>query len=107
MEEIKLYDLDSGEFTELIENRRKELKNKNLECRKSREEFHELMKDYPKLQLILEYDRELILNELECKMLQKLVSIYSQILDYEEREIFFLGAKENYFYLKNLGLIKE
>ena len=47
------------------------------------------------------------LNEKECKMLQKLVSLHLQISDYEDRKIFFLGARENYFYFKNLGLIKE
>ena len=26
--------------------------------------------------------------------------------DYEDRKIFFLGARENYFYFKNLGIIK-
>ena len=107
MEEMKLYDLDSQEFIDLIEARRNELKNKNIEYRKLREQYHKLMVDYPKLQLILEVDSEMILNENECKMLQKLVQVYLKILDYEEREIFFLGAKENYFYFKNLGLIKE
>lgn len=47
------------------------------------------------------------LNENECKMLQQLVSLYLQMSDYEDRKIFFLGARENYFYFKNLGLIKE
>ena len=46
-------------------------------------------------------------NENECKMLQKLVSLHLQMSDYEDRKIFFLGARENYFYFKNLGLIKE
>ena len=26
---------------------------------------------------------------------------------YEDREIFFLGARENYFYFRNMDLIKE
>ena len=29
------------------------------------------------------------------------------MMDYEDREIFFLGARENYYYFKNLELIKE
>lgn len=65
------------------------------------------MNKYPNLQLILEKDVELILNETESKMLQKLASLYMEILDLEEKEIFLLGGKEMYFYLKDSGVIKE
>lgn len=57
--------------------------------------------------LDIEDDKAMNLNENECKMLQQLVSLYLQMSDYEDRKIFFLGARENYFYFKNLGLIKE
>ena len=46
------------------------------------------------------------LNNEECKNLQKLLSLYSRMMDYEDREIFFLGARENYFYFKNLEILK-
>ena len=65
------------------------------------------MEEYPNLQLLFEDDKVMILNEKECKMLQQLVSLYLQMSNYEDRKIFFLGARENYFYFKNLGLIKE
>ena len=65
------------------------------------------MEEYPNLQLIFEDDKVMNLNENECKMLQQLVSLYLQMSNYEDRKIFFLGARENYFYFKNLGLIKE
>lgn len=107
MEENKLYEIDSTEFNELLDSRKIILKGKNEEYRKLTEEFHKIMNTFPNLQLLLEDNKVMILDEIECKMLQKLVAIYMQILDYEEREIFFLGAKENYFYFKNLGLIKE
>ena len=68
---------------------------------------NEIMEEYPNLQLIFEDDKVMNLNENECKMLQQLVSLYLQMSNYEDRKIFFLGARENYFYFKNLGLIKE
>ena len=89
MEEIRLYDINSIEFSELIDAARVEL-----------------MEMYPNLQLLFEDDKAMNLNEEECKMLQKLVSLYLQMSDYEDRKIFFLGARENYFYFKNLGIIK-
>ena len=75
----------------------KELKNK----------VSKIMEMYPNLQLLFEDDKVMNLNEEECKMLQKLVYLYLQMSDYEDREIFFLGARENYFYFKNLGIIKD
>ena len=40
-------------------------------------------------------------------MLQKLITIHMDIRDFEEKEIFLLGGKEMFLYLKDVGLIKE
>ena len=105
MEEIRLYDMNSIEFSELIDTARVELKS-NSEYKELQNKVSEIMEKYPNLQLLFEDDKVMNLNENECKMLQKLVSLYLQMSDYEDRKIFFLGARENYFYFKNLGLIK-
>ena len=94
MDEVRLYEMY---LNEAIEERKNDLINRNEDYKKLREKFNE----------ILEKDVELILNETECKMLQKLASIYMEILDLEEKEIFLLGGKEMYFYLKDSGVIKE
>lgn len=106
MEEIRLYDINSIEFSELIDAARVELKN-NSEYKELQNKVSEIIEMYPNLQLLFEDDKVMNLNENECKMLQKLVSLYWQMSDYEDRKIFFLGARENYFYFRNLGLIKE
>lgn len=106
MEEIRLYDINSIEFSELIDTARLELKS-NSEYKELQNKVSEIMEEYPNLQLLFEDDKVMNLNENECKMLQQLVSLYLQMSDYEDRKIFFLGARENYFYFKNLGLIKE
>ena len=106
MEEIRLYDMNSIEFSELIDAARVELKS-NPEYKELKNKVSNIMEKYPNLQLLFEDDKVMNLNEEECKMLQKLVSLYLQMSDYEDRKIFFLGARENYFYFKNLGLIKE
>lgn len=107
MEEIRLYDIASIEFSELIDTTRVELKRNNLEYQKLKNQVNEIMEKYPNLQLLFEDDKVMNLNEEECKMLQKLISIYLQMSDLEEQKIFFLGARENYFYFKNMNLIKE
>lgn len=106
MEEIRLYDMNSIEFSELIDAARVELKS-NPEYKELQNKVSEIMEEYSNLQLLFEDDKVMNLNENECKMLQQLVSLYLQMSNYEDRKIFFLGARENYFYFKNLGLIKE
>ena len=107
MEEIRLYDINSIEFSELIDTARVQLKRNNFEYKELQDKVNKIMESYPNLQLLFEDDRVMSLNEEECKMLQKLVSIHLQMSEYEDRKIFFLGAKENYFYFKNLGIIKD
>ena len=106
MEEIRLYDMNSIEFNELIDAARVELKS-NPEYKELQNKVSEIMEEYPNLQLLFEDDKVMNLNENECKMLQQLVSLYLQMSNYEDIKIFFLGTRENYFYFKNLGLIKE
>lgn len=104
MEEIRLYEMY---LNEAIEERKCDLINRNKDYKNLKEKFNDIMNQYPNLQLILEENREMILDEVECKMLQKLVALYMDICDLEEKEIFLLGGKEMYFYLKDVGLIKE
>ena len=106
MEDLKLYDIDSGELSELIDSRRIALRNKNEEYKKLRNELCKIKEKYPNILALLEDNEVESLNNEECKNLQKLLSIYSRMMDYEDREIFFLGARENYFYFKNLEILK-
>ena len=106
MEELKLYDIDSGELNELIDSKRIELRNKNEDYKKLRNQVCEIKEKYPNILSLLEDNEVENLNKEEFKNLQKLLSLYSRMMDYEDREIFFLGARENYFYFKNLGILK-
>ena len=107
MEELKLYDINSGELSELIDSRRIALRNKNEEYKNLRKQVCEIKEKYPNSLALLEDNEVENLNAEECKYLQKLLSLYSRMTDFEDIEIFFLGARENYYYFKNLELIKE
>ena len=104
MDEVRLYEMY---LNEAIEERKTNLLNRNNEYKKLRKKLDDIFNEYPNLQYILEENERLILNETECKMLQKLVTIHMDIRDYEEKEIFLLGGKEMFLYLKDVGLIKE
>lgn len=106
MEETWINNIELNEIYNLIEDMKQELKNKNFKYKKLKEEFFEILGKFPNLQLIFEEQMELNLTKIECKMLQKLISIYMQISNIEEKEIFTLGGKEMHNYLKELDLIK-
>ena len=102
MDEVRLYEMY---LREAIDEQRFSLLNKNENYKKLKDKFHKILEKYPNLELILEKYRKLILDETECKMLQELAAIYMDILDIEEKEIFLLGGKEMYFYLKDIKKI--
>ena len=51
MEELKLYDIDSGELSELIDSKRIALINKNKEYKKLRNQLCEIKEKYPFIQM--------------------------------------------------------
>ncbi len=106
MGDLKLYDIDSAELNELIDSKRIELKYNNLEYKKLTDKVSEIMESYPNVLALIEDDEVNSLNEEECKMLQEVIKLNMKITTYEDLEIFFLGARENYYYFKNLDLIK-
>lgn len=106
MEESWIDNIELDEIYNLIEDIKEKLKNNNLKYKKLKENFYKILDEFPNLQLIFEEQMELNLTKTECKMLQKLISIYIQISNIEEKEIFILGGKEMHSYLKELDLIK-
>lgn len=104
---MKLYDIDSAELNELIDSKRIELKKKNFEYKKLTEKVSEIIENNPNILALIEDNEVEHLSKEECLLLQKLIKLNLKMTTYEDREIFFLGARENYFYFKNLGLIKE
>ena len=106
MDDLELYDIDSGELSELIDNRKVSLSIKNEDYKKIKNQVCKKKEKYPNILALLEDNNVDSLDKEECKNLQKIFSLYSRMMDYEERKIFFLGAKENYFYFKNLEILK-
>ena len=104
MDDVRLYEMY---LNEAIEERKTDLTLKNKEYKELRRKMDEIFDEYSNLQLILEENREFSLGKEECKMLQKLITIHMDIKDYEEKEVFLLGCKEMFLYLKDVGLIKE
>ena len=91
----------------MIDSKKIELRHKNLEYKKLADKVSEIMENYPNALALIEDNDVTSLNKEECRILQKLIKLNKKMTTYEDREIFFLGARENYFYFKNINMIKE
>lgn len=107
MNEFELFNMESLDFSEMIDKAKVALRNKNIKYKKLQREFANIMDSHPNLQLICEYDTDITLDKNDIKMLQKLFNLNLEIRNFEEQEIFFLGGREAYFYFKNIGILKE
>jgi len=106
MDDMNLYNINSAELYELIDDAIVELKKEDLEYKKLADETIELKNISSNIKKFLESEKFIELNKKDCKILKKFIDIYLKMRVYEERKIFFIGARENYYYFKNLGIIK-
>ena len=86
MEHLKLYDIDSTELNELIDNKRIKLKHKNLVYKKITDKISESMDNYPNVLALIENNEVNCPNEEECKILSKLIRLNIKKTKYEDRE---------------------
>ena len=94
-------------FEDYLQNARKNLKKSNEKYNKLNKEYHEILRKNRNLNWILEGEvKGRSLTNEECFSLSKLVKIYFDLQTMEEKELFFLGAKENYCYLKNITVLE-
>lgn len=107
MEKFELYNVKSAEFNELIDSAKVDLVTNDIHYKKLKNEVKNLKEKHPNIQLFFEDEGVNELGKDDCKVLQKVLNLYQEMHIYEEQKIFLLGAKENYFYLKKLNILKE
>ena len=90
MAEVPVYlEKNDGEYREIMNENRK------------------ILKDYPRIQDMFEDDKPISLNEEECKAIIKYQHNWFILKSLEQVEVFFVGFREGYYYLKKCHLIKE
>ena len=93
-------------FEEYLENIKWNLRNSNKKYSELQKEYHKILDENEKLIWVLEGEiKDRTLSNDECFALSKLVKIHYDIHSIEEKEIFFLGGKEAYFFFKKLGIL--
>ncbi|MBO5143442.1 MAG: hypothetical protein J6C46_10740 [Clostridia bacterium] len=94
-------------FEEYLDEVKILLRKKNQKYIKLREKFHKILDENENLVWVLEGQTEgRNLSNKECATLAKLVQIYYDMQSIEEKEIFFLGGKEAYFFFKKIGILR-
>ena len=94
-------------FEEYLDNVRRNLRNNNEEYIELQKEYHKILDENENLVWILEGQTEnRNLSNKECIALAKLVQIYYNMQSIEEKEIFFLGGKEVYYFFKKIGILR-
>ena len=108
MSEIKsFYKEYEDMFEEYLEDVKKILRWKNQKYIKLQEKYHKLLDENENLVWILEGQTEnRNLSNKECIALAKLVQIYYDMQSIEEKEIFFLGGKEAFYFFKKIGILR-
>ena len=94
-------------FEEYLDEVKILLRKKNQKYIKLRKKFHKILDENENLVWILEGQTEgRNLSNKECIALAKLVQIYYDMQSIEEKEIFFLGGKDAYYFFKKIGILR-
>ena len=104
---IPFYEAYKDDFYDSMEDVRKYLKNNNEEYRKVYQKLHNILDNNFNIQLLL--DEQILkngLSKVECKALSQVINLYYKLQDFEEKEIYFKGGMDAYFYFKKLGILR-
>ena len=96
----------TDEFYQMIEDIRNYLRNNNKEYIELKKQIHKLMDRNLNIQKL--YDENIFENGLssgECKDLSKILVLYDSLEEIVEKEIYFKGGMDLYYYFKRIGLL--
>ena len=96
----------SEDFYESIEDIRKYLNKHNKNHKNIKDKIHKIMDRNLNIQKLLdEIYLEDGLSAGECKDLSQVIVLYNNLQDILEKEIYFKGSMDSYYYFKKIGVI--
>lgn len=105
MKECFLYEMDSIEFCEAISELKCSLKNNNQEYKNIFYKIERIKTKYPVVRNILEDEEVSQMSLEESSALLKVINLYRDLFRIEEYEIFCMGCRENFGYLRRIEVI--
>ncbi len=104
---MPFYEAYKDDFFESMEDVRRYLKNNNEEYKNDYKKLHNILDNNLNIQKLL--DETILKNGLskeECMLLSKIIILYYKLQGFEEKEMYFKGGMDAYFYFKRLGILK-
>ena len=96
----------TDDFYESIEDIRKYLSQSNKKYKEIKEKIHKIMNRNLNIQKLLdETHLEDGLSAGGCKDLSQVIVLYNSLQDILEKEIYFKGGMDSYYYFKKIGVI--
>ena len=96
----------SDDFYESIEDIRQYLNKNNKKYIEIKDKMHRIMDRNLNIQRLLDESHlEDGLNAVECGDLSQVIVLYNHLQDILEREIYFKGGMDAYYYFKRIGVI--
>lgn len=96
----------TDDFYESIEDIRQYLNQNNKKYKDIKDKLHKIMDRNLNIQKLLdETYLEDGLSAEECKDLSQVIVLYSSLQDILEKEIYFKGSMDAYYYFKKIGVI--
>ncbi len=96
----------SEDFYESIEDIRKYLNKHNKNHKNIKDKIHKIMDRNLNIQKLLdETYLEDGLSAGECKDLSQVIVLYNNLQNILEKEIYFKGSMDSYYYFKKIGVI--
>lgn len=96
----------SDDFYESIEDIRQYLNKNNKKYIEIKDKMHRIMDRNLNIQRLLDESHlEDGLSAGECKDLSQVIVLYHNLQDILEREIYFKGGMDAYYYFKRIGII--
>ena len=97
----------NNDFYESIEDIRQYLNKNNKKYKEIKNKMHKIMDRNLNIQKLLdETHLEDGLSARECKDLSQVIVLYNNLQDILEREIYFKGGMDSYYYFKRIGIIE-
>lgn len=96
----------TDDFYESIEDIRQYLNKNNKKYKDIKDKIHKIMDKNINIQKLLdETYLEDGLSAGECKELSQVIVLYNNLQDILEKEIYFKGSMDSYYYFKRIGVI--
>lgn len=104
---ISFYDENSDGFYELLDGVRTYLRKNNAEYKKIHRKIQDIMDSNVNIQNLIEDEPlENGLSKGECLSLFKLILLYFDLQEIVEKEMYFKGGMDAYYYFCKLGIMK-